>query len=161
MTRVISSILSSIIGTALLVPTAAAEAPPDPTVAQAPPGSAVAQADAPLTWKLKKGDVFYAKAVNAMKQTVSVNGNKMNQEQNQTTYHKYTVKEAGKDGTVIEQTVMRSDVEGNLPGTADVAKKLKGVSLTFTLNAKNEVTKVASLQVSRWMQATNESALAP
>lgn len=103
---------------------------------------APAQADAPLTWKLKKGDVFYAKSVNALTQSVSVNGNKMNQEQNHTTYHRYTVKEAGKDGMVIEQTVMRSEVEGNLPGTADVAKKLKGVTLTYTLDAKNEVTKV-------------------
>lgn len=103
---------------------------------------APAQADTPLTWKLKKGDVFYAKSANVMKQTVSANGNKMDQTQNQTAYHKYTVKEAGKDGVVIEQTVLRTDVEGNLPGAAEVAKKLKGVTLTYTLNAKHEVTKV-------------------
>lgn len=103
---------------------------------------APAQADAPLTWKLKKGDVFHAKSVNALKQTVTVLGNKTEQEQNQTTYHKYTVKSADKDGMVIEQTVVKSEVEGNLPGTADVAKKLKGLTMTFTLNAKNEVTKL-------------------
>ncbi len=103
---------------------------------------APAQADAPLTWKLKTGDVFYAKSVNSMKQTVEVLGNKMDQEQDQTTFHKYTVKAAGKDGYVIEQVVLKSEVDGNLPGTSDIAKKMKGVTLTYTMTPKFEVTKV-------------------
>jgi Family of unknown function (DUF6263) len=103
---------------------------------------APAQADTPLTWKLAKGDVFYAKSSNVIKQTIEVLGNKMNQEQDQTTYQKYTVKAADKDGYVIEQLVLKSVVEGNLPGTADIAKKMKGVTLTFTMNAKFEVKKV-------------------
>ena len=103
---------------------------------------APAQTDSPLSWKLAKGDVFYAKSSNVMKQTVEVLGNKMNQEQDQTTYHKYTVKAAGKDGYVVEQTVLKSEVKGNLPGTADIAKKMKGVTLTYTMSAKFEVTKV-------------------
>lgn len=103
---------------------------------------APAQADAPFVWKLKKDDVFYAKSVNVLKQTVEVLGRTQEQDQEQTTFHKYTVKSADEKGLVLEQTVQKSEVKGNLPGAADVAKKLKGVSLTFTLNVKYEVTKV-------------------
>lgn len=103
---------------------------------------APSQAETPFAWKLQKGDVFYAKAVSVMKQTVEAAGQKQEQEQEQTVYHKYAIKSADKDGIVLEQTILRADVTGNLPGAGEAAKKMKGIVLTFTLNAKMEVTKV-------------------
>lgn len=95
-----------------------------------------------LRWKLKPGDTFYATTRNVMKQTVTAGGNTQAQNQNQTTYHQYKVKEAGPNQLVLEQTVIRSAVDGNLPGAADAADRLKGAVLTYTLDDKYKVTKL-------------------
>lgn len=103
---------------------------------------APAQGDAPLGWKLKKDDTFYVKTTNTIKQTVEVLNQKMNQDQEQTTYHKYVVLSADKDGMVVEQTVQKMEMKGEIPGLGDFSDKMKGLKLKFTLNAKQEVTKV-------------------
>jgi hypothetical protein len=103
---------------------------------------APAQSDAPLAWKLKKGDTFYVKTTNDMKQTVEVLGQKQNQDQKQTTYHKYEVLSADKDGMVIEQTIQKADMKSPIPGAGELGDKMKGIKMKFTLNAKNEATKV-------------------
>lgn len=100
------------------------------------------QGDEPLAWKLKKDDTFYVKTTNSIKQTVEVLNQKMNQDQEQTTYHKYQVLSADKGGLVVEQTIQKMEVKGELPGLGDFADKMKGVKLKFTFNAKQEVTKV-------------------
>lgn len=101
------------------------------------------QAETPLAWKLKKGDTFYVRTATTVKQTIEVMGQEKNQDQEQTTHHKYTVLSADKDGMVVEQTIQKTDLKSQLPGAGDVAGRMKGLKLTYTFNAKNEVTKVA------------------
>ncbi len=102
-------------------------------------------APAPLKWKLAKGDTFYSKSVTSLKQTVTVMGRDVEQEQEQATYNKFKVVSADDKGYVVEQMVEKSEVKGNLPGAEDAAKKMKGVMLTYTLNEKFEVMKVKGL----------------
>jgi hypothetical protein len=103
---------------------------------------AAGQADAPLAWKLKEGDTFYVKTVSASKTTVEVQGMTNERDQDQTTCHRYTVLSADAGGFVVEQTVQQADFKDMLPGLTDVARKLQGRKLIYTLNAKSEVTKV-------------------
>lgn len=96
-----------------------------------------------LQWKLAKGDVIYAKTVTKMDQTVGVMGMTMDQNQESTIVTKYTVIDATSDGgLVLEQTIAKADISGNLPGVAGVAGNMKGATLTFTLDKNWKVTKV-------------------
>ncbi|HVK19302.1 MAG TPA: DUF6263 family protein [Fimbriiglobus sp.] len=101
------------------------------------PGDAVT-----LRWKLKKGDTFYARSVVAIDQTIGVPGQTMDQEQTQTTVHRYKVLEAGDKGTVLEQTIVRTEVKGNLPMADGLTDRMKGLILTYTLDPKGKVTKI-------------------
>ena len=104
---------------------------------------APAQADGvEIRWKLAKGDTFYARTITNMNQTIDVAGMQMEQKQDQTIVHRYKVLEAGPKGTVVEQTVTKADIEGNLPMGAEIAGRMKGAVLTFTLDDKFKVTKV-------------------
>jgi hypothetical protein len=100
------------------------------------------QSDSSLTWKLKKDDTFYVKTANTIKQTIQVLGMDQDQDQESTTYHKYKVLSADKDGIVVEQTIQKADMKSPLPGAENIGAKMKGLKLTYTLNAKNEVSKV-------------------
>ena len=102
------------------------------------PGQPVA-----LQWKLAKGDTFYARSTVGIKQTVSAGGREQDQEQEQVTDHKYKVLEAGPDKLVLEQTVLNSSVKGNLPGAAEAAGRARGAVLTYTLDGRRKVTKMA------------------
>ena len=99
-----------------------------------------------IRWKLAQGDTFYTKTVAVLEQTVSVMGNDMEQNQTQTSVNRYKVLKADDKGMVIEQTIMRSDVDGNIPGVGDFTKKLKGATLTFTLDTDMKITKIEGFQ---------------
>ncbi len=101
--------------------------------------------DAPLQWKLAKGDKFFTKTVQTMTQTVTVMGTDMDQDNEQITFHKYEIKEASDKGYTIEQTTIKSAVKGNIPGAGDAAEKMKDIKLTFTTDEKFEVKKVEGL----------------
>ncbi len=103
---------------------------------------APAPGPAPLKWKLEKGTTFYSKTTIALKQTVTVMGQDKEQEQDQVSCNKFKVIAADEKGYTIEQTIEKSDIKGNLPGAAEVAKKMNGIVLTYTLNDKFEVKKV-------------------
>ncbi len=102
-------------------------------------------APAPLKWKLAKGDTFYSKTVLSMNQTITVKGQDMEQDQEQTSFHKFKVLSADAKGYKIEQTIEKSEVKSNLPGAEETAKKMAGVVLTFTLDANFAVSKVEGL----------------
>src|SRR5687767_6052176 len=86
---------------------------------------------AAFRWKLAKGDTFYGRAATEMKQTVGVLGMNMEQEQNQTIVYRYKVLDASDKGTVLEQTIVKADIKGNLPMAEGLAEKMKGLTLTF------------------------------
>jgi hypothetical protein len=98
--------------------------------------------EATLRWKLAKADTFYARTATEMKQTVGFAGQSMDQEQTQAIVQRYKVLDAGDKGTVLEQTVVRADIRGNLPMAEGLAERMKGLTLTYTLDPKGKVTKV-------------------
>ena len=102
--------------------------------------------DVTIRWKLAKDDTFYTKTVTVMEQTMSVMGNDMEQNHTQTAVSKYKVLKADETGTVIEQTTVRTVVEGNIPGIGDAAKKMNGSVLKFTLDPEMKVTKIEGFQ---------------
>ena len=77
-----------------------------------------------------------------MKQTIGVLGMNMDQEQTQAVVHRYKVLDASDKGTVLEQTVVRADIKGNLPMAEGLGDRMKGLTLTYTLDDKGKVTKV-------------------
>ena len=98
--------------------------------------------EAPLQWKLAKGDVFYTKTVTKSDQTITVMGNDMEQKSDQVVYHKYEVKDFSDKGLTLVQTVQKSTAKSDLPGMADTAEKMKGMVLTYILDSDYTVTKV-------------------
>ena len=104
-------------------------------LAAPPPPAAV-----PLAWKLDKGDKFYVETTTKLDQTITLpGGQKQKQNQNQTTYHRYRVLDAAGGKLVLEQTILRTETAGNL-APDDAAKRLKGVSMTYTLDKSFKVT---------------------
>jgi Family of unknown function (DUF6263) len=101
--------------------------------------------EAPLQWKLAKGDKFYTKSVQTMNQTITVLGTDMEQENEQVSYNKYEVKEASDKGYTIEQTTIKATAKGNIPGITDMADKMKDAKLTFVTDEKFDVKKVEGL----------------
>ncbi|MDP6442640.1 MAG: DUF6263 family protein [Pirellulaceae bacterium] len=97
-----------------------------------------------LKWKLKAGETFYLKNVQTLKQTVTANGRDVEQNSVQTSISRFSVKSvSAKGGTVIEQTVLKTTTEGNLPGAGDtsISDKMKGVRFTITLDDHHKVVK--------------------
>jgi hypothetical protein len=106
-------------------------------------GGASAADPVALRWKLAKGDTFYVRTVNEMQQTIGVLGQNMEQNQTSTSVARFKVLDATADGGLtVEQTITKVDIVGNLPGAADQAGKMKGATLTFTLDKDYKVTKV-------------------
>ncbi len=95
-----------------------------------------------LRWKLAKGDVLYVRSVQEMQQTIGVLGQNQEMTQSTTTVTRFKVLEAGTDGMTVEQTIQKVDIAGTVPGAAEQAGKMKGATLTFTLDKDNKVTKV-------------------
>lgn len=100
-----------------------------------------------LRWKLKEGDVVYAKTVTALEQTVTAMGRDIEQKQDQTTVHRYKVLKASDSGYTVEQTVLQSITESNIApgGLGDLDKKLKGSTVTVEMDAKFKVKKIAGV----------------
>jgi hypothetical protein len=97
-----------------------------------------------LKWSLKEGDQFYAKSVQDMDMSIGVMGMNQDMKQKMTTVVRYRVKSAAAGATVVELTYvdLTSDGAGGLPGVDEILKKIKGSSVTATLNERMKVTKV-------------------
>src|SRR6266542_3622462 len=87
-----------------------------------------------MRWKLNEGDVFYHESVAATRQTMTVQGTKIDQDQEQTTVTRYTVKRKNADGSVVlEKTIVSMKVKGAAADTG-LFDKIKGATFLVTLN---------------------------
>src|SRR5437899_1264039 len=76
----------------------------------------------------------------SMKQTITAMGRKVDQSHDQSTATRFTVKKKNRDGSVVlEQTILETKTKGNLPGTEDAQKKLKGTTFKITLDANGKL----------------------
>ncbi len=106
------------------------------------PGQDAGKAPANLAWKLNKDDKFYVETVTKIDQTITLpGGQKQKQNQDQTTFHRYRVLENADGKIVLEQTILRTLIAGNI-ASEDAEKRLKNVVLTYTLDRKFKVTKM-------------------
>jgi hypothetical protein len=96
-----------------------------------------------LAWKLKEGDTFYAQTKLVVDQTFTVMGRDVPQSVTSESVLRYRVKEVKSGATVVEMTYLsnKTKAEG-LPGADALNDKLKGVTLTVTLDGKMEVLKL-------------------
>lgn len=96
-----------------------------------------------LMWKLKEGDSFYSLGKGNIEQTFTVMGRDVAQTLQTETVVRYTVKALKPGATVVEITYLsnKTKAEG-LPGADAADGKLKGVTLTATLDGKMEVMKL-------------------
>jgi len=106
-----------------------------------------AQAGGPVTlkWSLKEGDTFYAKSAVTQNQAMGFMGQNIEFTIEITMVTRFRVKSVGSAGTVIELTYtdMKMDAKGlPIPGLGDLGSRLKGATVTATLNQKGDVTKV-------------------
>lgn len=114
--------------TAVLALTLALAAPPD---------------EINLAWKLKEGDVFYCKSKMVMDQTITAAGQNVDQSMTTETVVRYKVTSVKPGATVVEMTYLSNTTTAKgLPGANAGNDKLKGVTLTATLDAKMEVAKL-------------------
>lgn len=114
--------------TAMLALTLALAAPPD---------------DINLAWKLKEGDVFYNQTKMVMEQTFMVMGKEVEQSMTTETVLRYKVKSVKAGMTVVEMTYLSNKTTAKgLPGADGLNDKMKGVTLTVTLDGKMEVLKL-------------------
>jgi hypothetical protein len=96
-----------------------------------------------LMWKLKEGDTFYLQGKVTIEQTINAMGRAVEQEMTTDTVAQYKVKSVKPGTTVVEMTYLSNKVVAKgLPGADAANDKLKGVTLTATLDAKLEVVKV-------------------
>ena len=99
--------------------------------------------DVKLMWKLNEGDSFYSQTKGNIEQTFNVMGKSVTQTIESETVVRYTVKSIKQGTTVVEITYLsnKTKAEG-LPGADAANGKLKGVTLTATLDGKMEVIKL-------------------
>lgn len=114
-----------------------------------------------LKWKFEKGKDFYQKMTTKTKQVMTVMNNKVEQNQEQTFFFKWTVKDVKADEVIlvqkIEGVIMNIDIgqqkisydstkekdAGSSTPLADFFKALKDSEFTITLNTKDmKVTKL-------------------
>lgn len=110
------------------------------------PGAARQNDEVTLRWILKAGDVFYAKGTANVDQTIEVMGQTIDMQQEINTVMRYKVKSVSAGKTTVEMTYveMKTKITG-LPGGlggGDPTEKLKGATVTATLNENLEVVKV-------------------
>jgi hypothetical protein len=102
-----------------------------------------------LKWNLKEGTTFYAKTVADMNIDMSVAGQDINMPMKVTQVQRFKVLSATGSQTKVEMAIqdMAMEMGGPLAGAAGGAlaglgEKVKGATITATLNEKMEVTKV-------------------
>jgi hypothetical protein len=103
--------------------------------------------DVSLKWTLKEGDLFYTNTVADMDMTMTVLGTDVNVKMKMTGVQRYKILSAKPGATKVELTMLalKMTAEG-LPagagGVGDIGDRVKGATVTATLNDDMEVTKV-------------------
>src|SRR3954469_15390997 len=104
--------------------------------------------DVTLKWNLKEGTTFYAKTVADMDMQMSVAGQDVAVPMKMTQVQRFKVLSSSGGTTKVEMTIqdMAMELGGQFAGAAGalggIGEKVKGATLTATLNEKMEVTKV-------------------
>ncbi|MBM3981671.1 MAG: hypothetical protein FJ304_15620 [Planctomycetes bacterium] len=103
--------------------------------------------DVSLKWTLKEGDQFYTNTVADMDMTMTVLGTDVNVKMKMTGVQRYKILSSKPGATKVELTMLalKMTAEG-LPagagGVGDIGDRVKGATVTATLNDDMEVTKV-------------------
>lgn len=103
-----------------------------------------------LMWKFNEGDVFFLETKTTTKQKMVVMNMTVEQTQEQTFLHRYTVKRIDRQGRVVlEQKIEDVKLQINIGGAPtdldDFARKLRGASLEITLDPTGKVFQVDGL----------------
>jgi hypothetical protein len=108
-----------------------------------------ARADEPVTlkWSLKEGETLFAKTVTDMDIAMTVLGMDVEMKMKSTGVQRYKILSAKQGETKIEMTMlameMKMDAAGmQIPGLGDLNDKVKGATVTVTLNDDFEVKKL-------------------
>ncbi len=108
---------------------------------------AAAQDPVALKWSLKEGDLFYTNNRADMDMSMSVLGQDVTIKMKMTAVQRYKILSAKPGATKVELTMltMKMEAEGLPPGAGglgDIGDRVKGATVTATLNDELEVTKV-------------------
>jgi hypothetical protein len=106
-----------------------------------------AQDSVPLKWKLNEGTGFYAKNVTDMDMKMSFMGQDIDINMKITAVQKFKVISAKPKETKVELTMLQMNMEmggvpGGIPGLGDIGNRLKGITITATLDENFTVKKV-------------------
>jgi hypothetical protein len=99
-----------------------------------------ARAQAPLEWKLKKGDQFYLRNVTTTKQTLKAVGKEVPQNGEQTVVLGFSVEDQVPEGWVLKQTIEDAAVKAE-KGEPVRDEKLIGATFRLTVSPKWEILK--------------------
>jgi hypothetical protein len=112
-------------------------------------GAATASAQDPvaLKWTLTEGTTFYAKNVTDMDMEMKVAGQAIDLKMKITAVQKMKVLSAKAGATKIEMTMLAMDMAaeglpGGIPGLGMIGERIKGATITATLDDKLAVTKL-------------------
>ena len=108
---------------------------------------ATAQEAVSLKWTLKEGTQFYANSVTDMDMKMSFMGQDIDLKMKMTAVQRFKVTAAQPKATTIEMSMltMKMDAEGipgGIPGLGDIGERVKGATITATLDENLAVTKV-------------------
>jgi hypothetical protein len=109
--------------------------------------SAAGQESVTLKWTLKEGDTFYAKSVADMDLSMTVAGMDIDLKMKVSSVQRFKVLAAKPGATTVEMTMqdMKMEMEGlpgGVPGLGDIGDRIKGATITATLDDDMQVTKV-------------------
>jgi hypothetical protein len=109
--------------------------------------AAGAQDSVTLKWKLEEGTAFYSKNVTDMDMEMKVAGQTIDLEMKITAVQRLKVLSAKPGATKVEMTILAMDMDvkglpGGLPGVGGLTDKVKGATITATLDDKLAVTKI-------------------
>jgi hypothetical protein len=107
---------------------------------------AAAQDAVPLKWSLKEGDKFFAKSLMDMDMNMMVMGQSIDMKMKSSAVQRFKVLAAKQDSTTIEMTMLNMDMTmagaPGLPGVGAIGERMKGTTLTATLDENMKVTKI-------------------
>ena len=112
-------------------------------------GAAAAGAQDPVTlkWSLAEGTAFYAKGVTDMDMQMTIMNQTIDLKMKVTAAQKFKVLSAKPGATKIEMTMVAMEMTaeglpGGIPGLGGIGERVKGATLTATLDDKMSVTKL-------------------
>ena len=111
--------------------------------------TAAAQEEVTLKWTLKEGTTFYAKNVTDMDMTMQVLNMDVDMKMKITVVQRFKVLSVKPGATKVEMVIQKMDMEmtsdklpGGIPGLGAIGERVKGSTVTATLDDKHAVTKI-------------------